>query len=57
MALESYPDIGLNVLIELTTGVVLLGYWDGAVWWTGINNMPEDVPLDGAFVSGWTLAG
>lgn len=57
MALASYPDIGLNVLIEMTFGVTLPGYWDGTVWWTGVNDMPQDVPLDGEFVAGWTSLG
>lgn len=57
MALHSYPDVGTNVSIELTSGVVLVGYWDGAVWWTGVNDMPDDVPLNGDFVAGWTPLG
>lgn len=57
MALAYYPDIGLNVSIELTFGAVLVGYWDGAIWWVGVNDMPEDVPLNGEYVAGWTALG
>lgn len=57
MALETYPDVGINVSITLTSGAVLVAYWDGAVWWTGVNDMPDDVPLNGDYVASWTTLG
>lgn len=57
MSVEAYPDAGVNVSVQLSSGAVINGYWDGAVWWAGVNDMDQDVPLDGAFIVGWTPLG
>lgn len=57
MAVETYPSLGQNVDVTLTTGSTYQGYWDGVQWWVGVNNDPNDVPLASTFVASWAQPG
>lgn len=49
------PPEGQNVTITLTSGAIVTGYWDGAQWWCGIPDEPNDLPLDNSHVAAWAL--
>jgi len=42
-----FPQEGLNVIMCLTDGSELMGYWSEGFWWTGIENNPDDVKVVG----------
>lgn len=60
MAVNAFPDVtpptGEGVVVALSNGVVVSAYWDGAQWWSGINDNPVDFPLANEFVTSWEPA-
>lgn len=57
MALDTYPDLGLNVDVTLVNGSVFTAYWDGEQWWMGVPDDPQDLPLVNTYVASWKLKG
>lgn len=57
--MPAFPDVappeGVNVTATLTTGAQIVAYWDGAQWWTGVADTPDDVPLANSHVESWAL--
>lgn len=41
------PLEGYNVIITLADGSELLGYWMDGSWWTGVENDPNDIKVEG----------
>jgi hypothetical protein len=41
------PNEGLNVIVTLSDGSELLAYFVAPNWWTGQDNNPEDIILEG----------
>jgi len=53
MAINNFPDLGTNVRVVMSNGSEFTGYWDGLQWWVGINNDPNDLPVENDFVVRW----
>lgn len=47
------PPIGQNVVVTLADGTETLAYWDNDQWWTGVENDPDDVVLEGVVSWRW----
>ena len=41
------PNEGLNVIVTLSDGSELLAYYAAPNWWTGQDDNPEDIILEG----------
>lgn len=54
MTIESYPALYQTVRLTLTTGSVVSGWWDGAQWWVGLPDDPNNLPVDNAYVISWS---
>lgn len=50
---ETKPQIGIQVSIQVANGSTFTGYYDGLQWWVGINDDPNDLPINNEFVTGW----
>lgn len=40
------PPEGQNVLVTLSDHSELLAYWSENQWWTGVEDNPNDMPLE-----------
>jgi len=47
------PPVGQNVVVVLSNSVTLLAEWDGAQWWSHLNDNPAAAPLANDFVIMW----
>lgn len=48
------PPEGQNVIVTLTNGDEMRAYWSEGKWWAGVENHPNDAPLQDAVMS-WRL--
>lgn len=45
------PPEGQNVLVTLADGSELLAYWSAGQWFVGVDDDPNDAPLEAEVVS------
>lgn len=50
---QQLPPVGEQQEITLANGDKFLAVWDGLQWWMGVDNNPNDVPVDNGFVASW----
>lgn len=50
---QTKPDVGIQVEITLANSSKFTAYWDGLQWWMGVNDDPNDVPVNNDYVVSW----
>lgn len=49
-----YPqNLGEIVEVTLTDGSIVLAYWDGVQWWTGVDDILNNLSIDNILVVSW----
>lgn len=50
---QTLPPVGPTHEVTLANGSKFLANWDGLQWWMGVNEDPNDVPVNNSFVVSW----